>query len=71
MGPTECHHVYCRDGAVFRHIIDVRAQPPRIMDEGAEKNLDGTINKIVWGVIYFIGFLLAGVSILDILEAFV
>ena len=71
MGPTEGHHVYCRDGAVFRHIIDVRAQPPRIMDEGAEKNLDGTINKIVWGVIYFIGFLLAGVTILDILEAFV
>ena len=71
MGPTEGHHVYCRDGAVFRHIIDVRAQPPRIMDEGAEKNLDGTINKIVWGVIYFIGFLPAGVSILDILEAFV
>ena len=42
-----------------------------MMGEGAEKNPDGTINRIVWGVIYFIGFLLAGVSILDILEAFV
>jgi hypothetical protein len=70
MGPVEGHHAYCGDGALFRHIIDVRAQPPRIMDEGAEKNLDGTINKIVWGVSYFIGFLFAAMTILDILEVF-
>tara|TARA_B110001452_G_scaffold90306_1_gene74282 strand:- start:792 stop:917 length:126 start_codon:yes stop_codon:yes gene_type:complete len=37
------------------------------MDEDVGKNSDDTISKIVWGVIYFIGFLMAGLTILDIL----
>jgi|GEM_PF-2575464 hypothetical protein len=37
------------------------------MDEDVDKNFHETISKVVWGVLYFISFLMAGLTILEIL----
>jgi hypothetical protein len=52
----------------FRHMIDVRVEPPGIMEDNEGRNSDETINKIVWGVIYFICFLAAVSPVLDFLS---
>ncbi|WP_438995796.1 hypothetical protein [Poseidonia sp.] len=38
------------------------------MDDDEKKNPDEAINKIVWGVIYFIAFLAAIPTVLEILS---